>query len=105
MKTDIPIVRVYGTIDNREIEFSMGKNDEWQCNVPPDLSDGQYATEVIAMNSLGEYAYWTGILYMFGGKGYLSLSKCRYEMELLPQNTGILMLEQQHFLKEVLSDD
>lgn len=67
------IVRVWGKADTFDIEFTHIKGGVWSCQIPPDTKDGQYATEIHAINEYGETAYWTGILYMCGGVCHLEI--------------------------------
>ena len=61
------IVRVWGKADNFGIEFTHEGGTRWNCSVPPDTKDGQYAAEIWAINEFGELAYWTGELFMVNG--------------------------------------
>lgn len=67
------ILRVWGKADSFDIEFEHKGGTRWICRVPPDTKDGQYATEIRAVNEFGETAYWTGILYMCGGVCHLEI--------------------------------
>ena len=61
------VIRVWGNADSLSIEFTHVGGGIWQCQVPPDTKDGQYAAQISAINEFGETAYWTGILYMCSG--------------------------------------
>lgn len=61
------VIRVWGKADNFDIEFKHMGGTKWQCDVPPDMKDGQYAVELRAMNEQFEQTYWTGFLYMCNG--------------------------------------
>lgn len=78
------IVRVWGYADSFALEFSQVSPEDWEVNVPPDLSDGQYAVELHAMNAAGLLAMWTGILYMFDGRCRIVLRRERFMAWLYP---------------------
>ena len=46
---------------------------EWECSVPPDMTDGVYACELTAENALGKLGYWVGFLYMSSGVCHFNL--------------------------------
>ena len=82
------IVRVWGFADTYALEFTPVVINQygdirWEANVPPDLSDGQYATELYAMNKAGKQAMWTGILYMQSGQCRIVLRRERFIAWLL----------------------
>ena len=83
------IVRVWGFVDGSEIVFSKGAHGNWETAVPPDLSDGQYAAEILAENGFGERAIWSGILYMHNGKACLHLNDMKYTFWLEPMAVNI----------------
>ncbi len=87
------IIRVWGKADNFEIEFTNTGGTAWECTVPPDLEDGQYAVEINAMNEHGETAYWTGILFMLQGTPCLHIKPPKYLIWLKPQRYEIIMKE------------
>ena len=60
------ITAVYGKVDAWDVVFN-GYGDQWQCTIPPDFTDGQYACSFVAENDAGETGFWTGILYITGG--------------------------------------
>lgn len=78
------IVRVWGRADEIDLVFRHISGNGWAVNVPPDLSDGQYACEIHAENNYGERAMWTGILYMSAGVCCLKINAQRYVLSLLP---------------------
>lgn len=93
MKTDRQIVRVYGKADNFDLEFTPTGGNEWECTIPPDMTDGQYATEIYALDSEGYFAYWTGILYMLKGRVHLCLKESKYKIQLLPQKLELIIIK------------
>ncbi len=72
------IIRVWGKADSYDLVFSKGVDDSWNTAVPPDLTDGQYATEIHALDENGWVAIWSGILYMNGGKICLHMKENKY---------------------------
>ena len=81
---DNGVIRVWGTADRFDIEFSKDINNRWYATVPPDLTDGQYAVSIYALNSYDETAYWAGILYMHSGKATLKIEYSKYKLWLKP---------------------
>ena len=67
------VVRVYGECDDWQVEFTNKAGNEWQCSVPADLTDGQYACQFYAVDEDGDIGYWCGVLYMSSGKVCFSL--------------------------------
>lgn len=60
------IIRVFGKADSFDIELTrVGKL--WEVDVPPDLVDGVYAVQLVAINEFGESGIWTGELFMCNG--------------------------------------
>ena len=53
------ILRVWGRADGFDLEFKK-TGELWDCTVPPDTKDGQYAVEIHGINEFGQTAYWTG---------------------------------------------
>lgn len=76
------VIRVWGKADEIELEFSHAGGAEWKCSVPPDTVDGQYSTEIYAMNAAGEFAYWTGFLYMCNGVCHLEIHQSPYRIRV-----------------------
>lgn len=96
------IVRLHGTADNFEIEFSKGTDGLWRCSVPADLEDGQYAVQLYAINEQGAWTYWTGLLYMLQGMPCIHMKPPKYlvwckphgiEIEALPQRVRVMVKE------------
>lgn len=87
------IIRVWGVADNFDLSFEKGQDGGWKSAVPPDLTDGQYATEIFAENEYGETAIWSGILYMHHGKVCLHLVQNKYTVWILPQKSLSLLEE------------
>jgi len=79
------IVRVWGKADKYDLTFHKGADGGWNTAVPPDLTDGQYATEIHALDEQGMIALWTGILYMHNGRACLHLKEDEYTFWFLPQ--------------------
>ena len=77
------IARVWGVADEFGLVFEK-RDGGWTAAVPPDLEDGQYATEIFAEDIYGARAIWSGILYMHNGKCCLHLKMPKYTMWLLP---------------------
>ena len=96
---DNDVIRMFGKADSFDIEFTKTAESLWQCNVPPDLTDGQYATEIYAVTESGEFAYWTGILYMSRGKPSLVLKRCRYFIKCLPSEKQLNFMGHKTYLK------
>ena len=83
------ITAVWGRADRFDVVFSLSEAGDWRVSVPPDLSDGQYATEIWAENDAGEQGYWTGILYMVDSiLVCLELRDDPYSARLLPDRYG-----------------
>lgn len=61
------IIRVWGTCDNLQIEFSYKGGNTWTCVVPPDFKDGVYVAEFWALDTKERIGHWTGFLYMSSG--------------------------------------
>lgn len=78
------IVRLFGKADNLEVEFTKCKDGWWECNVPPDYADGQYAATFCAVNEYGETAYWTGELFMCNGVCHVSFCDEKYRIWFKP---------------------
>lgn len=72
------IVRLWGTADNFEVEFSRVRGIEWNCSIPADLEDGVYACEFTALNEIGETATWVGELFMCNGVCHLHIEQKNY---------------------------
>lgn len=79
------IIRVWGKADNYDLVFTKGADGRWRTAVPPDLTDGQYATEIHALNTSGQIAIWSGILYMHNGQACLHLQKRKYAFCFMPK--------------------
>lgn len=62
------VIRVYGVCDDWQVEFANVKENLWQCSVPTDLTDGQYACKFYAVDDDGDIGLWCGVLYMSSGK-------------------------------------
>lgn len=58
------IIRIWGTADGFDIEFSKIPQGYWKVSVPPDLEDGIYAVEIHAINNNGKISTWAGELFM-----------------------------------------
>ena len=76
------IVRLYGHADLFDIEFVNKGGARWECEVPPDVSDGVYAVERWAINAEGVTAYWTGELYMTNGVCHLVIHKPKHQITI-----------------------
>lgn len=74
------IIRLYGKADSYSIEFTNMGGGIWQTNIPPDLTDGQYAVTLTALNEAGEQSTWTGILYMCEGVCCMKFNDSPYQM-------------------------
>lgn len=72
------VVRLKGLADDLFVEFKYLNNDTWECTVPPDLKDGQYALFLEATNEIGEKTYYTGELYMTKRMCHLDILTPRY---------------------------
>ena len=68
------IVRVYGYCDDWQVEFSRVDEYRWSCQIPPDLTDGQYACQFYAVNDDDDIGFWCGVLYVSSGKICVTLS-------------------------------
>lgn len=86
------IVRVWGTADSIDLVFTHVSGNDWAVNVPPDLSDGQYACQIFAENSAGEWCMWTGILYMHCGIACLHITPERFTIWRLPDRSNLTEL-------------
>ncbi len=87
------IIRVWGKADDLALEYTLGADGLWYAQVPPDLTDGQYAAEVRAMNRCCEIGFWTGILYMHSGRATLYLKPQRYILWLQPPAVELVLRE------------
>ena len=87
------IIRVWGKADDLALEYSLGEDGLWYARVPPDLTDGQYAAEIRAMNRCGEIGFWTGILYMHSGRAFLRLKPQRFVLWLQPPVVELILQE------------
>lgn len=67
------VVRVYGTCDDWWVEFTNSGGDLWQCTVPVDTTDGQYACKFYAVDEEGDIGFWCGVLYISSGKVCIEL--------------------------------
>lgn len=89
------ITAVWGRADSFDVVFSPSERGDWRVSVPPDLSDGQYVTEIWAENDAGEQAYWTGILYMVNSMLVcLELKEDPYLARLLPDRWESELMDQ-----------
>lgn len=72
------IVRVWGTADSYNMEFSrIGSTEQWSFSgLPIDLEDAQYAVSIWAENDTGDVGYFAGMLYINRGA---------YVMRMIPQ--------------------
>lgn len=61
------VKRVWGKADDFSLEFNYVGGEQWEAAVPPDTSDGVYAVELWAINSVGELGHYVGELYMCSG--------------------------------------
>ncbi len=93
------ITRVWGRADAFDIEFTKRSDGKWYVNIPPDLTDGQYAVELYAQNSYGERAYWTGILYMHNGRACLHFNKKSCTLWLRPLQCSLKFVGRKTELK------
>lgn len=97
------IVRVWGRADEVDLVFRHISGNDWAVNVPPDLSDGQYACEIHAENNYGERAMWTGILYMHCGNACLHLAPSRFVLWLLPEGVVLHAAQDSRILQMTAS--
>lgn len=79
------VIRVFGKADAFDIEFSR-KGEKWTVDIPPDMTDGVYAVQLTAIDSVGESAYWTGELYMVDGVCCLKINELPYRVKINPKN-------------------
>ena len=91
------ILRVWGRADGFDLEFKK-EGELWDCTVPPDTKDGQYAVEIHGVNEFGQTAYWTGTLYMCNGICHLELKEVLYVINFKKQGDPVRFLEQTHAL-------
>lgn len=78
------ITDVWGKADGINLIYAIDSDGVWKTNVPPDLSDGCYATEIWAKNICGELGFWSGFLYMHRGRAKLYLKPKKYSLWLMP---------------------
>lgn len=83
------LLRVWGTCDNLQIEFTHDGGTTWSCKVPPDLKDGVYIANFWAKDDLGRIGHWNGFLYMSSGVCHFKFKDERYQMWFKPQNYKI----------------
>ncbi len=62
------ITQMYGHCDAFDVVYTQINASQWQTNVPPDLSDGKYVTDIYAVDDTGYIVYWAGILYMYDSR-------------------------------------
>lgn len=87
------IVRVWGKADTFDLEFTQEADGKWAfAGLPPDLTDGQYAVEIHALNTEDAIATWVGILYMRRGKLSLNLKKVDKEWLTLRPACAIIKI-------------
>lgn len=75
------VIRVYGRADSYDIEFTP-KEDKWEVDVPPDMTDGVYAVQLTAVDEIGDFSYWVGELYMVDGVCCLKIEETPYRVRL-----------------------
>lgn len=90
------IVHVWGRADSTALIFRHVGGDNWAVDVPPDMSDGQYACEIHAENNYGERTMWTGILYMHTGRACLHIAGTRLQLWALPGKIGLQLLPERY---------
>lgn len=73
------VVRVYGTCDDWQVEFRRIDEHKWQCQVPADMTDGQYACQFYAVDEEGDIGFWCGMLYMSSGKVCIAIDEDPFE--------------------------
>ena len=77
--TRAEIIRLWGTADKFEIEFTKNTSTgRWDVSIPADLEDGHYVVELYAMNEFSEVGYWTGVLFMVQGIPHIHIKPPKY---------------------------
>lgn len=93
------IVRMYGSADEHELEFSPTPAGVWEVFVPPDVTDGMYIVEIFADAKNGEQAYWTGVLYLCQGTPCLEVKPDSVSIRMAPERSGLAYLPDRSELK------
>lgn len=88
------IASLTGRADDHELIFTRDADGLWRASVPPDLTDGQYVVTLCAVTAAGEASTYRGVCYMSGGVCRIVLDRVRYQVSLLPEAAGLVMLPQ-----------
>lgn len=83
------IVKVWGTCDKIQIEFTYEGGTAWSCIVPPDFEDGIYVAEFWAIDTLDRIGHWSGFLYMSSGVCHFKFKDEKYQLWFKPQTYNI----------------
>lgn len=73
------VIRVFGKADSYDIEFTP-KEGKWEVDVPPDMTDGVYACQLVAIDENDVHAFRVGELYMVKGVCCLKLREIPYRI-------------------------
>lgn len=88
------IIRVYGTCDDWQVEFQKVDENRWRCQVPPDVTDGQYACQFYAVDEEGDIGFWCGVLYMSSGNVCLKLDDDPISVTLIHEPLSFALMEE-----------
>lgn len=58
------VVKVFGSINNIELVFSLAEDGAWQSPVPS-VADGKYIIDLYAEDDAGNISYYAKYLYTF----------------------------------------
>ena len=75
MPRRVEVLRIWGKADRFDLNFVRVGGDVWKADLPADLTDGQYACVLHAVDTHGGEAIWSGILYMHNGIATLQFDK------------------------------
>lgn len=93
------IASLTGRADDHELIFARDADGLWRASVPPDLTDGQYVVTLCAVTAAGEASTYRGVCYMSGGVCRIVLDQARYQISLMPEAAGLVLLPQRIILE------
>ncbi len=97
LMSKVKVVSVTGKADKIDLIFEY-RGGKWQCKVPPQLTDGKYAVQIIARSDAGTQNSWSGYLYMLTGKPTLHLKQNKYTIKLKDKNYSINLKDKKYDL-------
>ena len=88
---------MYGTCDDWQVEFTYIGEGLWQCSVPIDITDGQYACKFYAVDMNGDIGFWCGVLYISSGKVCLKIDDDPIEFFFVSEGLSFEISMNEHF--------